>query len=329
MTLVEHLKELRYRVIVALSAVAIGTVVGFIWYQHGVHFHIREWSFRIESLGNILRGPYCSLPPEKRASFTPDGECRLLATSPFEMFLLRLKVGSLAGIVFSSPVWLYQIWAFITPGLHKKEKRFTFTFVTLAVILFFMGAVVSYFVLAVGLEFLLSMGDEYQSAALSGHDYFYYVVIVLVVFGVSFEVPLIIAALNIVGILSYEHVRNKRRIIIIALAILAAVVTPGQDPFSMMALTFCLCLLTEIAFQFCRWNDKRRKQTRPDWMDVADDESSPLETHPEPIQRPSHVAPSTTPRTSPVPNPQTQQGYPGAFDSRGQTNDGPDFSDVL
>ena len=127
MTLVEHLKELRRRVIIALIAFAIGTIIGFIWYGTSPS--------PIPTLGDILRGPYCSLPADKRAAFTLDGECRLIATMPFEAFSLRLKIGSLAGAVLSSPIWLYQLWAFITPGLHKNEKRTTTIFVTIAVTL--------------------------------------------------------------------------------------------------------------------------------------------------------------------------------------------------
>ena len=122
MTLVEHLKELRRRVIIALIAFAIGTIIGFIWYGTSPS--------PIPTLGDILRGPYCSLPADKRAAFTLDGECRLIATMPFEAFSLRLKIGSLAGTVLSSPIWLYQLWAFITPGLHKNEKHTTTPFGT-------------------------------------------------------------------------------------------------------------------------------------------------------------------------------------------------------
>ena len=291
MSLVEHLQELRRRVIISLLALLAGTIVGFIWYQHA--------PFGTMPLGEILRGPYCELPPESRADFTRDGEGRLLATRPFEMFMLRLKVGALAGLVLSSPVWLYQIWAFIVPGLHKKERRSTFTFVTLAVMLFVLGALIAYFIVGFALEFLMTMGTEFAVSALTGQDYYNFLLGLLVIFGVSFEVPLIIIMLNIVGVLEYQTLKEKRRMIILILFVFAAFMTPGQDPFSMVVLAACLVLLVEMAIQFTRINDKKRQRERPEWMDLDDESASPLNTAPggtdapAPISRP---APVDTPR---------------------------------
>lgn len=290
MSLVEHLQELRRRVVISLIAVLAGTVLGFLWYQYS--------PFGLSPLGEILRGPYCELPPENRADFTADGECRLLATGPFEMFMLRLKVGALAGLVLSSPVWLYQIWAFIVPGLHKKERRGTFTFVALAVLLFVAGAVLAYFVVHYGLDFLLTVGDETQVAALTGERYYNFLLALLLIFGVSFEVPLIIVMLNIVGVLEYEAIKDKRRVIILSLFLFAAFMTPGQDPFSMVILAAALTLLVEMAMQFARWNDKRRERQRPEWMDLDDEAASPLGSGPggldapAPVSAPAPVAPS-------------------------------------
>ncbi|AKE39158.1 Sec-independent protein translocase protein TatC [Corynebacterium camporealensis] len=305
MTLVEHLQELRRRVMISLAAVIVASIVGFIWYQ---------WApFGIPPLGEILRGPYCELPAEKRAMFSPDGECRLLAVSPFEMLMLRLKVGGLAGVVLSSPIWLYQMWAFIVPGLHKNEKRATFAFVTLAVTLFVSGAVLAYVILSVGLEFLMSMGDEFQTTALTGERYFTFLLQLLVIFGVSFEIPLVIIMLNIAGILEYEAVKDKRRIIIVVISIFAALMTPGQDPFSMVALGSAITLLVELAFQFCRINDKRQKRSRPDWMELDDESASGIDSA-QPVGAPTPVGSSTPVNSSPVqppaPSPRPQSAPP-------------------
>lgn len=270
MSLVEHIYELRRRLFFSLIGLFIGTIAGFVWYGHGF--------LGIPSLGDILRGPYCKLPADIRADFSSDGSCKLLATGPFEMFMLRLKVGALAGAVASSPVWLGQIWMFITPGLHKNEKRWTRIFVSIGVVLFVFGATIAYFVVSYGLEFLLTVGSETSITALDGARYFGFLLALLLIFGVSFEVPLVLIMLNIVGILSYENLAGKRRLIVVLLFIFAAFITPGQDPFSMVVLACSLTLLVEFAIQFARINDKRRSRERPDWMDLDDDAASSIES---------------------------------------------------
>ncbi|AWB81907.1 twin-arginine translocase subunit TatC [Corynebacterium yudongzhengii] len=294
MTLVEHLKELRRRVIIAVLAMIAGTVIGFIWYQHSPP--------GVMTLGEIVRGPYCSLPPEYRADFTDSGECRLLATGPFEMFLLRLKVGFLAGLVISSPMWLYQIWAFITPGLHKGERRSTLLFVTSAVTLFVAGALLAYFIVDIGLEFLLGIGRDTQIAALTGQSYYNFVLALIVIFGVSFEVPLIIAMLNIAGLLEYNQVKDKRRLIWVLLFIFAAVLTPGQEPVSMVILALSMCVLVELAFQFCRFNDRRRGIDNESFDDLDDEEASQLDYQPEPVAAATGIDEQPAPRSTPVKN---------------------------
>ncbi len=285
--MVEHIQEFRRRLMISLAGILLGTIVAFIWYQTSV------WN--LPSLGEILRDPYCSLPPEARASFSADDECRLLATGPFDPFMLRLKVSGLVGLVIASPVWLAQIWGFITPGLMKNERRWTFVFVSIAVLLFVAGAVLAYFVVAFGLDFLLTIGDEASMAALTGERYFNFLMSLLLIFGVSFEVPLIIVMLNIVGILQYETIKDKRRMIIMLLFLFAAFMTPGQDPFSMLVLAISLTLLVEFAIQFCRINDKRKDRKRPDWLDADDLSASQLDLSaggtgvPQPVEAPAPV----------------------------------------
>ncbi|OFS23217.1 twin-arginine translocase subunit TatC [Corynebacterium sp. HMSC04H06] len=331
MTLIEHLQELRRRIVYALLALVVGTLIGFFWYQHAPF----GWS----TLGEILREPYCALPADKRADFTNDGTCRLLATTPFEMLMLRIKVGALAGAVISSPVWLYQVWAFIVPGLHKKEKRYTFMFVSVAGVLFVAGAALAYFVLSEGLEFLMSIGAEYQTAALTGKEYFGLMLTMLILFGIAFEVPLIIIALNLVGVLEYEHVKGKRRILFIIVMIISAFITPA-DPYSLIALSGALWLLIESAFQFCRINDKRRNRERPDWMDLDDEQASPLGSGPgavglaEPVPAPSPVNPPSSHPSAPAPaRPASAQAQPqrqqNSRPARPQQPESGFFDDVL
>ena len=289
MTLVEHIYELRHRLTVAILAVVVGGIFGFVWFSYG--------PFGLPSLGDLLTGPYCSLPaaPEgPRASITNAADdCALLATAPFEAFMLQLKVGLTAGAVLAAPIWLYQLWSFITPGLYEKERRYALIFVGTAAVLFAAGAVLAYVVVAKGLEVLLGFGGGQVVTALTGDRYFGFMLAMLLIFGVSFELPVLVVMLNRAGVVSYAKLRRWTRGIVFGLFIFAAVATPSQDPISMLALAGALTVLFLASLVFCRFQDRARarRQAEEGWDHLSDDEASPLDYEAEPVEPAEPVRP--------------------------------------
>src|SRR5688572_28778826 len=267
MTLVGHLTELRNRVAKALLALLIATVVAFWWYEHG--------------LGDFIRAPYCGLPENLRYGDADTG-CGLLVTDVFGGVFIRLKVAFLAGAVLSAPFWLYQLWAFITPGLKRNEKRYGIGFVAASSALFFLGAVLAYISLAAGLKLLLGLAGDGVIVALTAQDYIGFVLSLLVAFGVSFELPLIAIALNLVGVVSYEVLSRSRRWIFFLTFVFAAFVTPTQDPFTMLLMAIPMIVLFEGAIQIARVVDRRRRrrEAAESFAGLSADEPSPIDASP-------------------------------------------------
>jgi sec-independent protein translocase protein TatC len=251
MSLLEHLIELRRRLFLATLAVVGGTVVGFVWFGHGVP------ALGLPSLADILTGPYCAVPADRRVSFGAADGCRLLATGPFSAVELQFKSALIAGSVLAAPLWLHQLWAFVTPALHARERRYAITFGAAGGLLFAAGAGLAFLVLREGLTVLLGFGGDATIAALSPESYFSFLIAMLLVFGVSFELPLLLIMLNRIGAVSGAKLSRSRRYAIFGLVVFAGLVVPGNDPITMLALAVALTVLYEVAVQVTRRHDRR------------------------------------------------------------------------
>ncbi|MGH3796060.1 MAG: twin-arginine translocase subunit TatC [Pseudonocardiaceae bacterium] len=276
MTLMEHLYELRDRLFIGVAAIALGAVLGFIWWGTS--------PFGLPSLGDLLTEPYCNLPETLR--LTPNkGQCQLLQTTPFEVFTIRMQVAVAAGAVLTAPIWIYQVWAFITPGLYLKERKFALIFVSVASVLFAAGAVLAYYVVPKGLFFLANLGSGQFITALAGSAYIGFLLTMLVAFGLTFELPLVVVMLNRIGVLSYERLKAWQRGIVFGLFVIAAVATPGSDPISMLALAGALVVLFEASVLIARAHDRNaaRRRSEQGWDDLDPDQPSPLQHQVEPV----------------------------------------------
>ncbi|WP_020500189.1 twin-arginine translocase subunit TatC [Sciscionella marina] len=287
MTLVEHLYELRYRLGMALLAAGVGALVCCLW------FNVTIWP--IPTLSHVVLYPYCHGTSHTLTDLVgkPGKECGLLQTKPFEGFSTLLQVGITTGVVLTSPFWLHQLWAFITPGLHRKERRFGVSFVSFGSVLFLLGAVVAYLLLPEVLRVMTNVaGSDNLLTAFSASDYVSFLINLLVVFGISFELPLVVVMLNFSGVLRYEKVRHWRRGFFFAIVIFAALVTPGTDAISMVILAAALCLLFEMALQLARVHDKRIDAKRRDegWDTDDPDTPSKLDHTPDPVFTPQPAA---------------------------------------
>lgn len=269
MTLVEHLYELRGRLFKSAIAVLLASIFSFIYFKPIFGFIIH---------------PYCRLG-ETKTALNGQG-CTLYAFSVLDQFNARLKVSLFVGAILAAPVWLYQLWKFITPGLHTKERKWTSVFVSIASVLFGIGTILAYFVLYSGLQFLLNIGGGSVTTLLDISGYLRYITAMVLVFGLAFEFPLVLCMLNMVGILPHERLARWRRQAIFLGFLFAAFATPGGDPFGMLGLGVSLWFLYELTLVITRVHDKRkarreaRRRAAEGWENIGDDETSPLDPEP-------------------------------------------------
>ena len=238
MTVFEHLGELRRRLIICVAALMLGAVVG--WFLFGPVFR-------------LLTDGYCAYIKAHPNLSPVRGQCRLAYLSILEPFLLKVKLVTFIGFALALPVILFQLWRFVTPGLTAKERRYTWPFVLSALALFMLGGWFGWVTLPRALNFLLGFaGQQRLFAVLSIAKYVSFVMLLILAFGASFEFPLVLIALTLVGILSSQKLRKWRRQAILFIAIFAAVITPSQDWFTMTAMMIPLLVFYELSILVTR-----------------------------------------------------------------------------
>ena len=261
MPLVDHLRELRSRLVKAGIAIVIGMVVGWIYYDE-----IFAW----------LSAPFEAVVAQARAE---GRQVTLALTGVADPFVLQLQIAAVTGLLLSSPVWLYQLWRFVTPGLRKNERRWALGFVAVAVPLFGMGVALAYLVLPYGLQILFGFTPANVENIVSVDRYLSFFIRMVLVFGVGFLAPLMLVLLNFAGVLTGKKLLSWWRWIIFIVCVFAAVATPTGDPINMMLLAAPILLLMTVAILVCLANDRRRARRRgrdSDYESWDDDEASPL-----------------------------------------------------
>lgn len=255
MALSDHLRELRGRVLRIAIALVIGLTVCLVAFDF---------------LYQLVLGPY----NQARDALGEDVLTQPTINGVGGPLMTYLKLAGLGSVLFTSPYWLYQIWAFILPGLHARERKWSRVFAAIAGPLFLVGVVVGYLTLPKGLEVLIGFTQADLLNLVEFNDYLSFFSRTLIAFGISFEIPVFIVLLNLVGVLSATSLAKHRAWFIIGIFIFAAIATPSTDPFTMLFLAVPMCALFIVAEVICRILDKRRARDRT--LDLDPDQASVL-----------------------------------------------------
>jgi sec-independent protein translocase protein TatC len=256
MALSDHMRELRARVLKSAVVVLLGLIVSL---------------FFFDQIFELVLKPY----NDARVALGKDVETQATIGGVGGPLMLQLKLCGLVGLVATSPFWLYQIWAFILPGLHSRERKWTRVFAAVAGPLFLAGVVLGYLTLPKGLEILISFTQDPLINLVEFGEYLTFLIRTLLVFGIAFEIPVFVILLNLVGMLSGASLGAHRPWIVIGTFVFAAIATPSTDPFSMLFLAVPMLILFFISEVICRVLDRRRRD-RDELTGVGDDELSPL-----------------------------------------------------
>ena len=260
MTLMEHLADLRSRLLIAVLVILVGTALGMAFSKVVIEF---------------LTVPYCDSQHAVQETGNGLVGCNFNLQSPISHIGLYLKISLYMGLVGTAPVWLYQLWAFVAPGLHRSERKYAYLFIGVAAPLFLAGAVLAYFIVAHGMQFIMIlMNGTGLNISLDLEAYINFYIAVMMVFGIGFEFPLIMLMLNVMGLVTAKRMRGWWRIVVLVSFTFTAIFTPTPDPFGMTALALCMLFLYGIALIVATLNDKRKGITDEDQWD--DEEASDI-----------------------------------------------------
>ncbi|MFI9159044.1 twin-arginine translocase subunit TatC [Kitasatospora aureofaciens] len=291
MALADHLRELRNRVVKSVLAIVVITIVAAIYHKKIEHF-------LLEPL------PQCT--PETSGQY--HGRCAQVSNIGLTAgFTWMLKVSLTAGVVGTVPIWLYQVWAFVAPGLHKHEKKYAVVFMLCGAPLFLAGVAVAILTLPTTVEVLISFTPNGTTPILPPEDYFDIATRMVLVFGLAFEFPLLLVMLNQVGIVTGRRLLGWWRGMVMGITVFAAFATPSADPLSMLALAAPIWALYFIAVGIAILNDRRKRRNNPD-ADLDDEEASHLDLSVPPVAGAETVQASAAPAASaPVPASRREQ----------------------
>jgi sec-independent protein translocase protein TatC len=263
MPVMDHIRELRNRIVKMALALGAGMIVGFVFFN---------------PVWRVIERPLCHAVIRGHTGCNTLGVNQLALDGPLDSFYLRIKVAVIVGVVLSSPVWLYQIWAFIAPGLYAREKRWGYIFLGTAVPLFLIGIALAYLSLGRSMHYLLGLTPTGVANIIQVDQYMSFVMAMLLAFGIAFLVPLLIVMLNMAGILTHERFRKWRRVMIFGVFLIAGMANPSPDPITMLILGGACAALVEVA-EFIVWShDRRKARLHPDpYAGLADNELSPIE----------------------------------------------------
>jgi sec-independent protein translocase protein TatC len=229
MTLGQHLGELRRRIVICVLVFTVASIVAVVAYEPILHFLLKP-------LCTVDTGGLHHGSSQAQALFGSHGSCNLFVTSPLDGLSLRVKIAVFGGLIMSAPVILFQMWRFITPGLEAKEKKYAVPFVLVGFVLFLAGAATAYVTLPHALGFLKSVGGPNLQAIYDPIPYLGLIILMMTLFGLTFQFPVILVSLELARVVTSARLLRSWRWAIILITVVAAVVTPSSDPFSMLAL---------------------------------------------------------------------------------------------